>query len=155
MRRQIQINAKVFAVEENTTNAIEEIAFVLDDEASTDDLHRVFMCLTHFLGYDIESIESQKCNFCDICEQCEIKADTANLNALEEELTDMKVDNAALRTKNAELEKKLDDFNTSCFSAGKSCNPCPAPAPIPKLGPRKDLWPDTIKQIDWYTPPGD
>jgi hypothetical protein len=135
MRRQIQISVEVYPSDED--DSLEEMEFILSDESTVEDLHRVFMCIAHFLTYDIKSMEEVACDNCNICTECMVKE---KAESLQEELNDLTSENGTLRIKKVELEEKLERYDTACFSAGKTCNPCPAKTP---------------EKRDWYTPPGD
>lgn len=95
--RQVQISAEVY--DGDRADSTEEVEFVLDGEAGTDDLHRVFMSIAHFLGYDIGSMESIACDTCDICQECEIKKETAELEKLRNEMDNLEAVNKELREK--------------------------------------------------------
>jgi hypothetical protein len=142
MRRQVQISVEVYPSDED--DSLEEMEFILSDESTTEDLHRIFMCIAHFLTYDIKSMEEIACNDCDLCDGCTVKEDAASL---QEELNDMTSEKETLQIKNAELAGKLERYDTACFSAGKTCNPCPASSPVNE--------PDPARAHNWYIPPGD
>jgi hypothetical protein len=132
MRRQIQISVEVYDAEGPNMDSIEEVEYVISDEANTEDMHRIFMGIAHFLGYSIEGMEDMRCDDCTLCQDCEVRRELNVSNGEKEDL----------EARVVELKGMLEKCRAVC---------CPAPDTEAACYPTVDEPPAR----DWYTPPGE